>query len=323
MAIRPPKLLPIEITEITPNALWTVDDGSGDPYINSPFRWTVVMAVTAQRHSYHLSQTPGYFNGLDIAVGDWIATTAYGIANRIVSISAQTPTEVTCIVEDVDRYNTFADPQGMGVGIGPLGNGFLFEMGEDGEPVLAPIKPGVLPPEFQVDLLSRFRHQSKPTMRIVADIAARNALTGVEDGDQVFVSDAGNGEWATYIWDGAWILTNTADTSDTDAETLRILIEQDDASPYDIGEVSAGSRVTQVTVKVLTPMSDPLAVITIGDADDHDRLMSGDQSDLTESNGVFQVFPVHQYEFDTMISAYFDFRTTIGPGHIEVIITYT
>lgn len=160
MSIRPPKLLPIHMSSVTPAAVWTADDATEDPFLEQPYRWTVVFAVTAQPHSYHLSPTPNFWTGSDIRAGDWIATAAGGIANRIVSISAQTATSLTCVVEDVDRFNTFADPQGMGIGIGQTGDGFCFELGEDGLPVLGPVRGGTLPVEFQVDLISRFRHRN-------------------------------------------------------------------------------------------------------------------------------------------------------------------
>jgi hypothetical protein len=93
-------------------------------------------------------------------MGDWITSAVHGIANQIISISSQSATSLTCIVEDVDRYNTFCDPYGQGIGIGPVGSGFCFQLASDGLPIIGPIKAGVLPLEFQTDLISRFRHRN-------------------------------------------------------------------------------------------------------------------------------------------------------------------
>jgi hypothetical protein len=160
----PPKLLPITITSIDVNELWTEDDGTGDPWLGYPYRWAAQIAVTPQQHSSHLTSTPYYYDGMDIGVGDWFSDIATGFAVQIVDFVEQTASTVTVICEDVDRFNTRSNPTGSGMGIGYTGQGFLFQIGEDGLPILAGMTTlntalqGNL--AWQMDQISRFRYRN-------------------------------------------------------------------------------------------------------------------------------------------------------------------
>lgn len=161
--IIPPRLLPVSVTSITNYQLWTTND-SGDPWVNYPYQWTIVLTVTPQEHSYPLSQTPYYYNGLDISVGDWFSDLASGKAVKIISISSQTASSATMVVEDTERYNTFTDPTGQGLGIGSTGSGYIFQLGDDALPILTPMSTLSTTLNqnlaWQLDQVSRFRYRN-------------------------------------------------------------------------------------------------------------------------------------------------------------------
>jgi hypothetical protein len=164
---QPPRLLPVLVTSISNNLLWTTMDTSGtiaDPWVNYPYQWNVVMTVTPQQHSYPLSQTPYYYNGLDISVGDWYSDLASGKAVQVISITSQTASSATLVVQDVERYNTFTDPTGQGLGIGSTGSGYLFQLSDDALPILTPMSTLATSLNsnlaWQLDQLSRFRYRN-------------------------------------------------------------------------------------------------------------------------------------------------------------------
>jgi hypothetical protein len=74
---------------------------------------------------------------MDINVGMWIAQLTTGNAWQIVSVSSKTDSTMTLIVQDIYRYNTFKDTTQSGNGA--PGNGFYvaFELGDNGQPVIA------------------------------------------------------------------------------------------------------------------------------------------------------------------------------------------
>ena len=166
MSILPAKILQINITSVTPNAQWNVDDGSGDPFIGFDYRWNVTFDVTAQPHSSHITPTPFFYTGLDINVGDWICTGTGALAHKVISITTPDTSTVTCIVEDVDRFNTFSDPTANGNG-GPVASiGLLFSIAEDGIPILDPTSIGLFPDTFVTDLISRFRYRNYESVNV-------------------------------------------------------------------------------------------------------------------------------------------------------------
>lgn len=164
MSVLPSRLLSLDIKSVNPKTDWTVDDGTGDPWIGFPYQWTVTFTVTAQSHSSHLTKTYQQYNGLDITPGDWIADIATGSAVRVVSISSASPDTVTAVVEDVDRFNTFNDPTQQGTGIFANGQAFCFVIGDDGLPILSPMTTLYIALganyAWQQDQISRFRYRN-------------------------------------------------------------------------------------------------------------------------------------------------------------------
>lgn len=161
--IIPPRLLPVNVSSISNYATWSVMDSS-DPWVGYPYEWTIVLSVTPQQHSYPLSQTPYYYNGLDISVGDWYSDLASGKAVKIISITSQTTSAATVVVQDVERYNTFTDPSGSGAGIGSTGAGYIFQLGDDALPILTPMSTLATTLNsnlaWQLDQVSRFRYRN-------------------------------------------------------------------------------------------------------------------------------------------------------------------
>jgi len=160
----PSRLLVVTTTNIEQTDFWQEALGDGDPWVGYPFRWRVTCDVTPQQHSSPFTRQPYYYDGMDIRVGDWIADVATGRAVQVITIESQSPTSATVIVEDVDRYNTYSDPTGQGVGIGPLGTAFLFTLGDDGLPILSPMTVSATALQanlaWQLDQISRFRHRN-------------------------------------------------------------------------------------------------------------------------------------------------------------------
>jgi hypothetical protein len=140
---------------------WLYDDGFGDQWwqgvIGAPVRWILTADVFSAAHSSHLTRVPNTYTGLDITPGMWVFSVTEPRAVRIVSIISLSDTSIQCIVEDVDRYNTFADASQTGTGAFASNNNLVFfELGDDGLPVLNPLPVGIdLTITSQIE--SRFR----------------------------------------------------------------------------------------------------------------------------------------------------------------------
>ena len=155
---------------------------------------------------------------------------------------------------------------------------------------------------------------------VVADIAARNALS-TATGDTAYVIDSGNGEYAFYVYNGsAWVLLSDEDSASTDAQTLtKTLLGALGSGSSSIGTVSATSRVTLITVEVLSACNGT-PVLTVGDSGDNDRLVTDADVDLT-TTGVYNVTSAHQYSAETEILSYYTNNSTTQ-GSIKINISY-
>lgn len=160
MSVLPAKLLKVDVSNISPSGYWNIDDGSGDPFIGSPYQWDARLSVTVQSHSSNITNTPFAYDGYDIKVGDWISTGLSGVALKIISITNADSSIVNVVLEDVERYNTFSDATGSGNGVFGEGTGYLFEVDSDGLPILIGVEPNLLAPQYQSDLISRFIHRN-------------------------------------------------------------------------------------------------------------------------------------------------------------------
>lgn len=158
---------------------------------------------------------------------------------------------------------------------------------------------------------------------IVANVTERNALTNVNPGDQAFVVNMGNGEWAHFVFnmDDEWVEMVTQDASNTDAETEKLDLTYSSPSSGVIATVSSGSRVTAVTVDVQT-VFDGTVTLTVGTDANQSLLMGNGENDLT-ATGIYSTTPSHIFDsgVDTEIKYFLD---VVGgtQGAIRVSISY-
>jgi hypothetical protein len=163
---------------------------------------------------------------------------------------------------------------------------------------------------------------------VVADIAARDALTGLSAGDFIHVvdasgipADASAGEYANYLWTGsAFSLVSTKDSARTDALTSTLVITPASPASISLGKIGNGARVVEVSVAVDTPFDGTFDIV-IGDAVVADRLLDLNEADLKAignyvSNPVY-VFPVGA-ETELKVSV----TGTATVGHATVALTY-
>lgn len=182
----PSKVLQIDATTVTPGAEWPYDDGLGDPYWSGgatpkPYRWEITMTVTPKAHGSHLTRDDFIYNGLDVNVGDWIAGATTGIALKIISISSKTTTTVTCVLEDVLRYNTYRSAVGDGIFTIP-GPGVIFEINENGKPVVDPLPVAVTSSDFFANMDSRFK-----AFTLQENFQLEQTAHGFSEGDAVSI----------------------------------------------------------------------------------------------------------------------------------------
>ena len=177
---KPAKVLSLNISSITGSAQWSENDGVGDKWWSGGsnpkyYQWEVQATVSAQAHGSHLTRKDFEYNGLDIQVGDWIAGATTGTCCKIVSISAKTSSSVTMIVEDWLRYNTFRSSIGNGIfGTGPA---VVFQINENGHPMLDPVPTSITSNDFYLNINSRFQYLN-PQMHYVLDKTAHGFSVG-------------------------------------------------------------------------------------------------------------------------------------------------
>ena len=187
----PAKVLSVNVTSATSEAQWDHDDGQGDAWWSGgsnpkSYRWEITMTVTAVNHGSHLTRTPNKFDGMDVVVGDYIAGATTGRALQIVSISSKSTSSVTCKVEDRLRYNTFRSASGSGLFTVP-GSAVIFQINENGHPMLDPIPTGIVSSDFYANVNSRFQYLN-PQMNYMLDQVAH----GFEQGDVVAIDHTTN-----------------------------------------------------------------------------------------------------------------------------------
>jgi hypothetical protein len=102
-----------------------------------------------------------------------------------------------------------------------------------------------------------------PPMRVVANLAARDALTPTL-GNQSYVvnSDDGAGDyvnqWSLWIYtisgpSNGWTLLSRQDSADSDSATLEFTFGPTEPSPFAVGTLPTGGRITLITIEVTTP----------------------------------------------------------------------
>jgi hypothetical protein len=163
---------------------------------------------------------------------------------------------------------------------------------------------------------------------VVADIPARDALTGLTAGDQVFVTDASGiptdaaaGEYAVYIWTGsAFVVVATQDSARSDSLTSQVEITPASTGTIALGNIGNGSRVVEVAVLVDSAFDGDLALV-VGDATVEDRLLNLDMADL-QSAGNYVVYPTYVFPAGQETPLSITLSGAATAGHALVSITY-
>jgi hypothetical protein len=158
---------------------------------------------------------------------------------------------------------------------------------------------------------------------VVDSLAERNALTGLNPGDQAMVKDMGNGEWTHYLYEqgGDWVLMVTQDASNVDSATKQVEITYRSDPSFTIGAVSDGRRVDEVLVEI-TEAFDGSASISVGTTTDHELLMESAQNDPANV-GNYAIGPAHTFNtngLDTNVKYYL---STSGSTKGKAIISIT
>jgi hypothetical protein len=119
------------------------------------------MDITGQEHGDNETNSPYYYDGNDVVVGDWVTATSGGLALQIVSIVSKDTSTVIAIGEDIERFNLMVEPSSTtSYGAGQTGQGVIFSLGDDGLPVVGPLPEFYLPSNFASDIVSRFRYRN-------------------------------------------------------------------------------------------------------------------------------------------------------------------
>ena len=187
---KPAKVLQCSITTATGEAYWPHNDGEGDPWWQSSsspkfYQYVVTFTVTAQNHGSHKSRDDREYNGLDVSVGDWLAGSQDGRCMQIMSVSAKSTTSVTCVIEDVLRYNTFRSSTGSPIFSTP-GTAILFTLNESGKPLLDPLPASVVSSDFFPNVTSRFEY-----MNPAENYRLEKTGHGFARGDVIVVTEGG------------------------------------------------------------------------------------------------------------------------------------
>jgi hypothetical protein len=163
---------------------------------------------------------------------------------------------------------------------------------------------------------------------IVPTIAARDALTGLNAGDTVFVTDASgiatdaaSGEWATYTWTGsAFVCTATQDSARSDALTSSVILTPATAASTVLGSIGNGARVVEISVEVTTAFDGTLD-ITVGDNANLSRLLDGNAIDLSVP-GTYVVTPTYRFPTTSETNLVLSVTGTATVGSALVCFTY-
>lgn len=189
------RVISVYVLSASPIESWPYADYPTDPWwsgsSNKPYRWQINVNVNLQTHSSNLTRDDYEYNGLDIYVGDWIAgITGSPKACKIVSVISKTFNSATFIIEDENRYNTFNDSNQLGDGIFTTpGDGIIFQLSEDGSPILDPLPVTLTDYRFASQVQSRFL-QYKPSDRVKLEQTSHNFIQG----DSISINDSGQFE---------------------------------------------------------------------------------------------------------------------------------
>lgn len=162
---RVPLTLFTNVSLITPYATWSDPSNMTDPWTGSAYQWEVVVNIQSQTHGDPSTPRPFSYNGLDVTIGDWLVFSNQGIALEIISITAQSDSQLTLIVEDVALHNIVTDPAQSGNGIGAESPNNVYDcliinLNAEGIPVFANIADYGVPINLLSDIVNRFQFRN-------------------------------------------------------------------------------------------------------------------------------------------------------------------
>lgn len=132
--------------------------GSASP-TGSLISWAAnITGIVAQTHNGYTDPSTGrrYYNGFDVAEGDFITTNSAGKCLKITNIQNLTDVSFDCVLVDELEINRSVDPAGGGRILS--GEGYIFEV-KAGVPALFPLPSGLAAGfdfTFASQLMSRF-----------------------------------------------------------------------------------------------------------------------------------------------------------------------
>jgi len=184
---KPAKVLSGTADSVVSLSSWPYANSSDDPYWSGGanpqyYRWQVSFTVAERTHGSNLTRTPFRFDAQDIEVGDFVAGASDGKVLQITSVISKTNSEVVAIIEDRLRYNTFRDPNGLGIFNAP-GPVIFFQINELGFPMLDPI-PGDAAADFFTNVMSRFQYMNPLTNYLL-----EKPSHGFEQGDSICIEN--------------------------------------------------------------------------------------------------------------------------------------
>ena len=254
IVIDAPKLLPIRITTLTPK------DVKND-YV---YTYNAEIDVTAQLHSGTTGFVAKQYDGRDVKVGDYIATTSQGRILKISSITNTGPTRVVCILMDEDQMNASVDPTQFGESSIDADDGILFAI-KEGKPFIFPlptILPGGLTKDFATQIFSRFNYVSK-----ARNINVELTPHTFELGETVLLTSSG---WVAATTNPTGVVVKT----DDDSFGVRLFGDKTAVQlPGDVGDVYYWDDIDRMLTK--TPGS-ANAVKLFQKIDSEEALLLGD-----------------------------------------------
>ena len=174
MTNRVPLTLFTNISSITPYGWWSDPLNQSNPWTGYPYQWQVEVKVTSQTHSDPTTTQPYTYNGLDVAIGDWLVFNNNALAVEIVAILYQDDFNLTLIVEDVALHNLLNDPGQSGNGIGSTSGDDNFDcliinLNDEGIPIFASIPDYSIPINLIADITNRFQFRNYIQDYILSD----------------------------------------------------------------------------------------------------------------------------------------------------------
>jgi hypothetical protein len=155
---------------------------------------------------------------------------------------------------------------------------------------------------------------------VVANMTGRDALNALV-GDQCYVIDAGNGEWATFTYDGSqWTQVGGQRSVATDARTLVLDVDLSTTTgTQSIGYITADRTV--ISVRVLVTTIAPLdAEVTVGTNTNTSAFTQARDSILSQI-GQYTTNPDYRTTDYTEVVAEIT-NPTQGAGQFTIILTY-